>query len=111
MNKPTEAEIKRFWEWCGFKAGTPASNGVFYWDLDSPTGEHLYFSLDLPPIDLNNLFKYAVPGIKDLLAIKFGEATDGWHCDMKIGEEIYGLRAENPALALFWAICKVREAN
>jgi len=62
MNKPTEEQIKEFWEWCGWHIRREASYSSFF-------GSNLittyYVSPDgvseesFPPIDLNNLFKYA----------------------------------------------------
>ena len=65
LNKqPTQEQLKRFCEWCGFKF----IKDKYGWGRDtwiSPLGECL---LELPEPDLNNLFRYAVPQF----AIKFG---------------------------------------
>jgi len=91
---PTE-ELKRFWEWCGFKwlfggewryEEFKTTNG--WWE--SPTGKRY---LELPPIDLNNLFKWAMT--------KLDQANY-----YKALSSIF-LKQEDPALALFWAINKV----
>jgi hypothetical protein len=56
----TEQEIKELWEWCGFEI----------WD--NPFGLYVKFPDELralhvdQSIDLDNLFKYAVPKITDL---------------------------------------------
>ena len=47
--EPTEAQIKEFWEWCGF---TISGDWAY---LNSP------YRRGIPSVDLNNLFKYAVP--------------------------------------------------
>ena len=84
-NKPTEAQIKEFWEWCGYNWVTYAMGEV-------------------PSLDLNNLFKYAVPKITDY--------TLGKHFPGGCYAEVYkdtkyhrGYSIDkDPALALFWAI-------
>src|SRR3990167_6103090 len=59
--QPTKKQIKEFWKRCGYKAlCKPDEYGVQAWrhSMDSrPT-------LSLPKIDLNNLFKYAVPKLQ-----------------------------------------------
>ena len=115
--EPTEEETKRFWEWCGFK-----HDRGMYAEWTYPTGEILTGE---PPIDLNNLFKWAVP---KLFTWSIGKNWD-LEGDMSIKEN--GVKAsidlkpvdpdkydeikpseaisEDPALALFWAIYKVME--
>uniref|UniRef100_A0A6M3JNV7 Uncharacterized protein n=1 Tax=viral metagenome TaxID=1070528 RepID=A0A6M3JNV7_9ZZZZ len=70
--KPTNEQIKEFWEWCGFKVAL----GKLYWYPDKEFSP----ARRLPSVDLNNLFKYAVP---------------------KLNMPVI------PALALFWAIWEV----
>ena len=99
--KPTEEQIKKFWERCGFifeKTGQrhiPELFEVYQWRY--PDGEHYD---KLPPIDLNNLFEYAVPKTKtyDYL-IDWAIQTAHAYVDNRSGYD--------PALALFWAIWKV----
>lgn len=57
MNEPTEAQVKEFWEWCGFSY---TGNYSRYWE--SPDTPPISF-VNLPHIDLNNLFKFAVPKV------------------------------------------------
>ena len=63
--KPTQEQIKEFWEWCGFRF--VEDKGYDYtlreWEVHYPNGEwhHAYKSEIGELIDLNNLFKYAVP--------------------------------------------------
>ncbi len=68
MNKPTDEQIKEFWEWCGFKHDVPFPEYAKRKDISHPerfTKEQWYIPGDycgkIPPIDLDNLFKYAVP--------------------------------------------------
>jgi len=63
--KPTDKQVKEFWERFGFNFSHKAENHNFF---HGATGTYADFYLypdgdcgSLPPIDLNNLFKYAVP--------------------------------------------------
>ncbi len=78
MNKPTEVEIKEFWEWCGFKGN--ASYGLN--QATYPDGG----SSEWPDIDLNNLCTYAVPKVWEIVI------------------ENQQSQSNALALALFWAI-------
>ena len=95
MKEPTKEQIKEFWEWCGMSK--------------SPTGYWYYpdYSArpDAPELDLNNLFKWAVPKLYEL----------GWEYEMKgytyhivnlYKEErrIASKGLKDPSLTLFWAI-------
>ena len=58
---PSKSEIKEFWEWCGFSLYEDTEGewkSCFYWHNPPDTEE--WGATWLPPIDLNNLFKYAV---------------------------------------------------
>ncbi len=73
LTEPTKAQIKEFLEQCGFKF-TPhlSSKGNTYKTTEImgyPDGfRHIVYKGESPPIDLNNLFKWAVP----LALIKIG---------------------------------------
>ena len=107
--QPTEAEIKEFWEWCGFKLKEVKfgmSGIVPQWLLQD------YADWELPKIDLNNLFKYAVPKLSYLFLDGFWNGNEGcFNYAATIGapegeykkHEYY----KDPALALFWAIWEV----
>jgi hypothetical protein len=113
MNKidtPTQAQLKKFWEWCGFKQ-LPTYRTYLLGD------EH--FTL-LPDLDLNNLFKYAVPRLSHSRRIIFNihnginnripkTITEGWIVDIESNEFSYLGADYDPALALFWAIYKLIE--
>ncbi len=61
MEQPTEAQVKEFWERCGWRhTKSPNDYIARNWWTDPLT--NIPQSL-LPPIDLKNLFKYAVPKI------------------------------------------------
>jgi len=58
-DKPTEAQIKEFWEWCGF--GFAVFRGDAKLWTKFPDGNYVDTEFELgamPCIDLNNLFKY-----------------------------------------------------
>ena len=80
--EPTREQIKEFWEWCGFKIELiPYSNGVGHWEHEVliiyPDGIEKYriSTGDYPDIDLNNLFKYAVPPTIKRLENRFTDET------------------------------------
>ena len=111
--KPTEEEIKRFWEWCGFYYRKDKDPLASFWE----TKDGRAWGYELPRIDLNNLFKYAVPKYIDekcfTLHIDDIEAFDYLCADWKegilktaenVGKRAYKLHFD---LALFWAIYKV----
>ena len=92
---------QKFWEKCGFKI---INNPDFPDNIEesrSPIGERIY-----PPIDLNSLFKYAVPKI-GAYEITFDDESSciyvGEDPDIKCYEGI----DEDPAQALYQALCKV----
>jgi len=66
MDKPIENGMRKFWEWCGFrKAGGGWTDIVYKYpveiDLPDPTSIFDGKYAQLPPIDLNNLSRYAIP--------------------------------------------------
>ena len=96
--EPTEVEIKEFWE----------GNGLTF-DKYGWHWKHDWFPSALP-IDLNNLFKYAVPKVMEYYK---AESTLGylqtanylmeeWVSDWLDSDNAY-----NPDLALFWALWAV----
>ena len=100
--QPTEAQIKEFWEWGGWK---PAIN------YNDPTT-----SEEHPPlIDLNNIFKYAVPKLQDcgLRLHMLTQPRGGKDYFCSIGGKYLAhacIYDKDPALALFWAIWEVIHA-
>ena len=61
MNEISQERLERFWEWCGmrrrrtYKSLEPHDRGTDKWVLGK------YYGVDPPDLDLNNLFKWAVP--------------------------------------------------
>lgn len=117
MNKiPTEQQVERLWKWCGFKR-LPQGKAGYHWEQCAkvmnwmpPGSTETYHSMaNLPIIDLENLFQWAVPKLPAYDGIEFWESTDGWVCHIVLdhaGTNETGID-KNPALALFWAIYKV----
>jgi len=94
--QPTQEQIERFWEWCG----------ATRYDLWSFKGQGFKFPngdkhSNMPLVDLNNLFKYAMPTIYEhnlwLELEKTGITNLFWCVDI------------NPAIELFWAIWEVAQ--
>ena len=124
--QPTQEQIKEFWEWCGFNSrlvwSDPADIGGRHqfkvWDYPDGSGVTQHLSVN-PPIDLNNLFKYAVPKCPQFQDL--ARTNKGWlvtyisgYVDLpRIGRyPIFDeVEAEDPALALFWALWQVREVS
>lgn len=97
MNKPTEEQIKEFWERCGISQGR--TSWWYYPDCIARSSA--------PQLTLDDLFQWAVPKLTDpdigLCLLDNGT----WNVDIEhkgisfIGED------KDPAIALFWAIYKV----
>ena len=131
MKQPTEEQIKRFWEWCGFKYDPLKCDCTICrpncWvepDAKShPNG--LLVHCNEPQIDLNNLFKWAVPKLqkegfrgRQLEEIHIYPESERvlLELDMvQVGDrrspecEVFSGSGETTELALFWAIYKVFE--
>ncbi len=112
MKEPTQAQIKVFWEGYGFEDldGSGWSYRIGQWN-------NIYYGHKLPPIDLNSLFKY----VPKEWAIVIRPICDAYFSEVGIvniftGKEIHNRVEWNDeninyriALALFWALDKVRE--
>ncbi len=110
MNKePTAEQIKVFWEWVELE-----HNWVNYKGC-SRCPAHTYIQVCTPPIDLNNLFKYAAPKVFELgYRVKMESICESsfQFVVSKLDESIYHYGHEiDPALALFRALDEVREAS
>ena len=113
--KPTEEQIKEFWERCGFESrmmpNYSADNSSCNYVWFNPEGIGCY---KLPPLDLNNLFEYAVPKVDTLVQMEFGRNTEGYFVVVGYADEtnIFSVNDQDPALALFWALYPVlKEAS
>lgn len=108
MNEPTKEQVEKFWEWCGFTKG----NGSGYYYPNKQVVDGAIWDSKLPKLDLNNIFKYAMPrfwvvDIKLIDAI-FWSVFVSYPAPPK-GEVKSGkaLVEKDLALALFWAIWEV----
>ena len=88
MDKPTEAQWKELLEWCGFKGKLD-----YIKDAGEREGRLVYVS---PPLDLNNLFKHAVPKLKAEYR-NWKSVLHDW-VDELTGD------CEKDALSLFWLL-------
>ena len=120
--KPTDEQLRKFWE--------KLADEVRHFNQD----KHRHYRFgeawteDEPPLDLNSIFKYAVPKLEKLgYALFLHPVTKtkrhdaGWNANFTWLEWLGGRRRErvtndkyestdkDPALALFWAIYKVIE--
>lgn len=110
MDKPTEAQREEFWEWCGFTTGPFAPQ---YSTPEEPDPEYVYDpegkECEFPPIDLNNLFKYAVPlAITKLMDKNVWTERRAIHYLFQAWEIEY---SNNKVFedALFWVLWQVKE--
>ena len=122
MTEPTTEQIKKFWEWCGFK------KELIPRQIDGKTYEHemmlIYpdgfavrvFMDEFPAIDLSNIFKYAVPMVRGIelkvVNMRCTGSLSGQYCSAQIqvnetGELKHSGIWDTPAHALFWAIWEV----
>ena len=137
--KPSDKQIQEFWELCGLKQvkvrartfeilrGKKHSWETCEWRWLMPNCEFedkLYPSYhgvpfvlwNLPRIDLNNLFQYAVPKLRDLSEsntlqdIEFHwqglNISDLVECNIILDNNEFSYEDNDPALALFWATYK-----
>ena len=122
--KPTEEQIKEFWEWCGLvHIDNPISNEAAnaceammidrpvngWYNPDYQKGTSKLISLrDAPIIDLNNLFAYALQKLGDgLQQIILQPDISEWYCGLTPSDKLYEAGNKDPALTLFWEIWEV----
>ncbi len=115
--EPTQEWIKEFWEACGLHHYVSPKEKISYEDNHWIAPDGTKYS-GYPPIDLNNLFEYAVPKAIKSLQEKSGVITP----PMRISETtafrelITMWLAENPIqfgfeATLFRALDKVKEVS
>ena len=110
--KPTEEQEQTFWEWCGFRRYEDNDGhwkGCFYWHNPPNTAE--WGATWLPDIDLNNLFKWVIDPNEYITEVSFvkGECQIATRGLNNKGVQYFIGKDEDRALALFWAIDKVKE--
>jgi hypothetical protein len=115
--QPTPAEVEEFWERCDLYAEERGAwSGKKFYSWFAPN--KLFICDDAPPIDLNNLFRYAVPKLfKDGQGgIEFRYYPGGLQCvlttEYETGFDITEAYSDefDPAFALFWTIWSVFHA-
>ena len=109
----SQERIKRLWEWCGFQYRDEYPDGRGNWGrITFPDGHEIselkFHLCPYPPIDLNSLFKWAVP--KTETSFEVWQDGDGfWHWrPYSLGIDALGWDAD-PATALFLAIERLIE--
>ena len=118
MKQPTKEQIQWFWERCGFVGDylplidhsvDPPQMYAGHWCFLFPDGTSVRVG-HLPPIDLNNLFKYAVPKmgyVNIQFSDQYSDVIPQFSATASIRFADNHIWAdEDPALALFWAIYK-----
>ncbi len=107
--KPTDEQVKEFWTLLADEI-EDFESGHRHYRFNGAWCEEAW---GIPIIDLNNLFKYAVPKLyKDkewLYSIKFtyNYPNGGVTCEITTEKYLYMGQGKDPALALFWAIHEV----
>ncbi|KKK82140.1 hypothetical protein LCGC14_2806360 [marine sediment metagenome] len=103
----SQERIRKFWEKCGFRYVHETIHFRYYYKehyWQYPNGDNKQYS---PPIDLNNLFKYAVPKLENDVAIKIFKGDYSWIVELWKDNIIARDHDKDPATALFLAIEKV----
>lgn len=116
VKQPTQEQQERLWKWCGFKyedynsPNFPHQGGCWI----APDGKPVIFEENehgfsrLPLVDLNNLFKHAVPKLRELgvMSIEFiQDLVIKNNYLVSVNHQPFE-NASSFALALFWAIYK-----
>jgi len=115
MSEPTQEQIEEFWEWCGFRFVDDRlyDSTLQEWQVHYPDGEwhHDYKKNISNLIDLNNLFKYAVPKLNEYeISFVKNEVCIFFEYD-PTSPKCYVSTNKDTALALFWALWQVKEAH
>jgi len=104
--EPTKEQIQWFWKQFGIEERFEGDTGTWYYHY--PDGQ---CDIESPPIDLNNLFKYAMSKVKEVL--NYPQEVHGFpgerykfHGFLQRWIYAIAIQGKDPALALFWAIYK-----
>jgi hypothetical protein len=107
--EPTEKQLKKFWEWCGFKITKQKVLSANHTYVVCTSSWFNGVEQSLPDLDLNNIFKYAVPKIKHFMLCDWREqfSCNVYTHTSDIPEEDicerYPAVEDTPVLAFFWA--------
>ncbi len=104
-----DKELKEFWEWCGFRVVTTMTGKPAWVAPDKKYPE--LSSIPEEPIDLNNLFKYAIPKL-DSVKLITNDAPSGdrfYNAEVELDGIKKVTTSETPAQALYQAINEVRK--
>ncbi len=109
--KPTDKQIKEFWKWCG----------IDFFETDgSLMGKTPIGGVFELKVDLNNLFKYAVPKLTQpnepfyFIGLSYDAESSDWDVLIADVDEQgieYKTIDNDPALALFWACYEVMKGD
>ena len=115
-DKPTDAQVKEFWEWCGLKVIWVEGSFAIkeHWEIYNSYEEVVWDGYKLEDsIDLNNLWEYAVPKALGILAKRgyippIMKLFQLWY-DGLVSLTGDSSNVEQGALALFWVLDKIKE--
>lgn len=103
MKEPTKEQIRKFWEWIGWEF---SPDGLYY-RVNSNASGWGYVS-QLPPTDLNNIFRYAVP---KLLNWELSKSPSGYYVEIDTKASMmsntrysFRLAGDDPALVFLQVI-------
>ena len=100
------------WEWCGWHHWDSPNEYIAtnWWHSPDKTDDRLH---NLPPIDLNSLFKFAVPKLNHWELHKWGDKGETILAKVNYIKHGYTksgrVEDKDPAIALFLVIEKVME--
>ena len=112
--RPSENEIREFWDWCGFKHDVPFPELAKRKDIPNPerfTKEQWYihdgivkgaipYCGSMPPIDFNFLWKYSIP--------RLCKKYQGYHLLLHDWVDQCTGDYEKDTLALFWILWRIK---
>jgi len=112
MSEISAERMERLWRWCGWqyeepKCDCPGCAKSCWVPPDKPTAhDGRYLTCGLPDLDLNNLFKWAVP---KLSVVVLSKVDDYLFLARAATAEagVSTIEDEDPAIALFLAIEKM----
>ncbi len=116
MKEPTKVQTVEFWKRYGIEygeqyqsSGDYTKSGYYLLDIGGAT---IWFA-ELPPINLINLFQYAIDW-NEVETIQFSKGDDGCHCwiytKKPTGRPFHG-NGLTEGDALFWALWEVKEKS